>query len=168
MIRIRRKALIPLATALAAGAVAVGSGATFTSQSASTTSFTTGTLSQTNDHAGAAIFSASGLKPGDSQSGTVTITNSGSLAQLFTLKESGVSNDLGSSLNLRVAADGSSTPLYNGNFSSLPDTALGTGAWKAGDSHTYTFTVMLDSTAGNDLQGKGATATFTWAGTQTS
>src|SRR4051794_36611993 len=73
MIHIRRKALIPLATALAAGAVAIGSGATFTSSSNGAASFTTGTLTQTNDHA--VVFNAANMKPGDSTTGTVAITN---------------------------------------------------------------------------------------------
>ena len=172
MTRINRKALIPLATALAAGAVAIGSGATFTSQSNSATSFTTGTLKQTNDHA--AIFNATNMKPGDSATGTVTISNTGSLAQSFTLDESGVTNNLGKNtlgaenLSLKVVADGDTAhPLYNGDFSSLGSVPLGTFAATTG-SHTYTFTVTLDPSTGNAFQSKDASATFTWNGTQAS
>lgn len=172
---VSRKALIPLATALAAGAVAIGSGATFTSQTDSATSFTTGTLKQTNSTGNnGAIFSATNMKPGDTATGTVTITNTGSLAQSFTLDESTVVNNLGATaqgaenLSLKVVADGDTThPLYNGDFSSLGSIPLGTFAANTG-SHTYTFTVTLDPSTGNAFQNKDASATFTWNGTQAS
>jgi hypothetical protein len=166
MTRLRRKALIPLATALAAGAVAVGSGATFTSTSSSTASFTTGTLSQSNDHS--VIFNAGTMKPGDSATGTVTITNTGSLAQQFNLTESGASNPFGSALQLTIS-DGA-TQVWAGNFDALPTSgvSLAPTAWAAGASHTYTFKVTLDSSVGNGLQGQTAAATFTWNGTQAS
>jgi len=166
MIRVRRKALIPLATALAAGAVAIGSGATFTSSTSSTSSFTTGTLSQGNDHS--VIFDAGNMKPGDSATGSVTITNTGSLAQQFNLAESGATNPFGGALQLTIA-DGS-TQLYNGAFDALPTSGvnLTPASWATGSAHTYTFTVTLAQSVDNNLQGKTAAATFTWNGTQAS
>ena len=82
----RRKILIPLATLLAAGAVAVGSGATFTSTSVSSSAVTAGTLVHTNSRDGLSMNVAN-IKPGDSISGTVTISNTGDLDSTLTLQE---------------------------------------------------------------------------------
>jgi spore coat-associated protein N len=78
-----------LATALAAVGLAVGSGAEFNSASANpSNTVSTGTLSHTNSKDNAAILTVSGLKPGGSGGGSVTITNTGSLPGTFTLSKS--------------------------------------------------------------------------------
>src|SRR5688572_4546479 len=65
-VRRPRRVLAALATVLAATGLTVASGADFTARSANpSNTFTTGTLSVSNSRAGAAILSASGLKPGD-------------------------------------------------------------------------------------------------------
>ena len=80
----RRKAVAALATMLAAGAVAVGSGATFTTQTHNTVSgVTAGNLKQTNSKADKAVLNLANIKPGDSVTGSVTITNTGSIGALF-------------------------------------------------------------------------------------
>ena len=82
-----RLVIVPLAGLLVAAAVAVGSGADFVSNSVNTANaFSTGTLSQQNSKADKAIFDLANLKPGDTLNGSVTITNSGSLPALFTLR----------------------------------------------------------------------------------
>jgi hypothetical protein len=71
-----RKALVPLTTLAAAGALAIGSGADFSSQTANPNSIVaSGTLTQSNSKANAAIFNVNNLKPGDIVNGDVTITN---------------------------------------------------------------------------------------------
>lgn len=163
----RRKVLVPLATLLAAGAIAVGSGANFTSITANPgASFTTGTLAQQNSRADQAIFDLSNLKPGDTVVDEVTITNSGSLPASFKLTESGVTNEFGDLLELTVV-DESGTEVYGGAFGSLDEKPLGTTAWAPKQKHTYTFTLTLDPTTGNDYQGKHAAATYTWDAVQT-
>ncbi|MBD8608868.1 hypothetical protein IFT73_18580, partial [Aeromicrobium sp. CFBP 8757] len=83
-----KKILLPLATLVAAGAIAVGSGATFTSTSANTiSSVTSGTLTQSNSKANAAIFNLTNIKPGDVVNGSLTIKNTGSLPATFSLTE---------------------------------------------------------------------------------
>ncbi|MFL6159114.1 MAG: TasA family protein, partial [Marmoricola sp.] len=68
--------------------MAVGSGATFTSTSGNTISaVTAGTLTQSNSKADQAIFNLSNMKPGDTVTGTLTLTNTGSLAAAFSLVE---------------------------------------------------------------------------------
>lgn len=167
----RMRVLAALATFLLATAVAVGSGANFTASSANpSNTFSAGTLTMSNSDSGA-IVSASNMRPGDSQSGTVDITNTGSLSGTFTLAESNVTGaTLAGQLDLKVVDCGSlgGTPdcasgstLYNGKFDSLPSTALGTFA--AGDGRRYEFTVTLPASTGDSFQGLSASAQFDWS-----
>ena|SRR5947209_8069859 len=178
-----RRVLAALATFLLAAAVAVGSGATFTASSANpANTFSAGTLSIQSSLSGA-IVSLSNMRPGDSQSGTIDITNSGSLSGPFTLAESNVVNKdstgavvttgslLASQLQLAIVDCGSSTApscatgtsVYSGAFGSLPSSSLGTFA--AGSGHRYQFTVTLPSSTGNGFQGTSASADFNWSAT---
>lgn len=176
-----RKILVPLATALAAGAVAVGSGATFTSETGNTISaVTAGTLKHTNSKDNAAIFALDNIKPGDTVNGTVTLTNTGSLPAKFTLTETSSANGFGNkaapnaavnNLSLSITDTGSGATVYNGNFGDLVDgtpVALGTAAWAKNEAHTYKFSVTLDPTAPNADQGKTASAVYTWNSVQES
>jgi hypothetical protein len=81
-----RRALAALASVLAATGVAIGSGADFSAHTANpTNTFSAGNMHLTNSPSGA-LFTVSGLKPGDQSDGTVDITNDGSVdASSFTL-----------------------------------------------------------------------------------
>lgn len=165
-----KKVLAPLAVLLAAGALAVGSGATFTSASTNTIdSVTSGTLTQSNDKDGQAILSAANLKPGKSESGTVTLTNSGNLPATFTLvAKDAQSNFPDGTLKLRVANQAGDQTVYDGDFKKFKDVGpKQLGDFAAGHSATYVFTVTLDQNAGNDAQGKNANAALTWDAIQT-
>jgi spore coat-associated protein N len=165
-----RRVLAALATLLLAAAVAVGSGANFTASSANpSNTFSTGTLDITNTQSGA-IVSMSNMRPGDSQTGTVDITNSGSLSGTFTLAESNVTGAaLAGQLDLSITDCGdvasadcaTGTSLYSGKLDSLTSTALGTFA--AGQGRRYEFTVTLPSSTGNAFQGTSASAQFDWS-----
>lgn len=168
-----RKIVASLATVLAAGAVAVGSGATFSSQTGNTiSSVTAGTLQHTNSKNGAAIFGLENMKPGDTVTGTLTLTNTGSLPASFSLVETssvnGFSGTGGANLSLEIvdtAAPG--TTVYSGPFGGLVDgaaTALGT--WQPKESHEYQFTVKLAQSTPNDDQGKTASAVYSWTSVQ--
>lgn len=168
-----RKALVPLTTLAAAGALAVGSGADFSSQTANPNSIVaSGTLTQSNSKTGAAVFNISNIKPGDVVGGEVTITNTGSLPAVMSVTESAFSSTFSATagspatptLNL-VVTEGS-TEVYNGAFGSMATKALGTFA--AGQAKTYKFTLTFNQGAGNSDQGKTASATYTWNGAQTS
>lgn len=166
----RSKILIPLATALAAGAIAIGSGATFSSQSTNTgNAYTAGTLTQLNNVSGA-LFNLTNLKPGDQITKTVTITNTGTLPARFSLTGTATNSFSASMLSLSIK-EGSTAlvaqpSLGAVNAVALPSTAFATTpattAWAPGESHTYTFTVALNSATPNTDQGKSATAAFTW------
>jgi hypothetical protein len=172
-----RKVLAALATMLVAVGVTVASGATFTAQTANpTNTFTAGTLNMTNSNAGAAILTASNMKPGDpATKGTVVIKNTGSVQGAFTLTRSALTNsdttnpmaaklntivtDCGTDQDCTTAADNSVK--YTGTLAAM-SSVLSLGNWAAAEQHKYEFSVALDSTADNNYQGDNAVATFTW------
>ncbi|GAA6526954.1 TasA family protein [Intrasporangium sp. DVR] len=163
-----KKILVPLATLVAAGAIAVGSGATFTSTSNNTiSSVASGTLTQSNSKANAAIFNVANIKPGDTVIGKVTITNTGTLPGTFSLKKVDSTNTFSNSLNLNITNQTTGVVVYNGPFGALVDgTAKDLGVYAAGASNTYVFTVTLALSAPDADQGKIASAGFTWDAVQ--
>jgi hypothetical protein len=177
MARHPRQALAALGALAVAAAVAVGSGASFTASSANpSNTFAAGTLSITNSKEGLAVLTASGMKPGDTATGTVDVQNSGSLSGAFTLSQSGISdsdgaNPLSAKLDLVVKDCGdfsSGTPTcdagdpakYSGTIAAMGSTALGTFA--ASEKHRYQFTVTFNSSAGNAYQGDSSSVQFDW------
>lgn len=165
----KKKILVPLATLVAAGAVAVGSGATFTSTTANTiSSVTSGTLSHTNSKDGKAILSLTNIKPGDTVNGSLTITNTGSLASDFTLTETSSTNAFSDNyLSLTITNTTTGATVYTGTFGGLVDgakTPLGTVA--PGVANNYVFSVKLADDAPNSQQNKTATAAYQWDSVQ--
>lgn len=164
-----KKVLVPLATAVVAGALAVGSGADFSSTSGNTAStVTAGTLTQSNSKANASILNLSNMKPGDSVYGQVVITNTGTLGSIFSVTETASSGFTAGTLTEKiedVTNASSPTTVYSGNFGGAATKTLGT--WAAGEARTYRVTVTLLSSATNTEQGKTASASFAWNGTQT-
>jgi spore coat-associated protein N len=171
------RALGALTALIAAIAVAVGSSASFSASSANpSNTFAAGTLSILNSKEGLAVLTASGMKPGDSSTGTVDVQNSGSLSGAFTLSRSGivdsdVVNPLSAKLNLVVKDCGdfsSGTPTcdagdpvkYTGTIAAMGSTALGTFA--ANEKHRYEFAVTFDSGANNAYQGDNSSVQFDW------
>ncbi|MEO5651947.1 MAG: hypothetical protein ABIN79_11065 [Marmoricola sp.] len=162
-----RKILIPLATMLVAGAVAVGSGATFTSQSASAVAVTSGILKHANDK-NAQTLTAVKLKPGDVQTGSLKITNDGTLDSTLTLQETAdASTFTAGDLKLEITQAGVATPLFTGNFGALDNTTkVDLGALPVGASTTVTFKISMPQTAGNENQAKSASASYQYVTTQ--
>jgi spore coat-associated protein N len=172
-----RRTLAALATLLIAVGVTAASGATFTAHTANpSNTFSAGTLSMDNNRDGLAILSASNLKPGGpAELGEVVIENDGSLDGDFSLSmsdldESDALAPIAGKLNLVVsdcgadddcAATGDNAIVYDDTLADMTaDVALGN--WAAGESHKYEFAVDLDSSANDTLQGKSATAEFSW------
>lgn len=161
-----RKLLLPLTTLAAAGALAIGSGANFTSTSNNpANTYATGTLTQVNSKAAKAIFDVTNLKPGDVVVGEVTITNSGSLPAIFSLTEVTPSNGFATPANLTMKVTEGTNVIYDGTFGGLGTKPIGT--FTAGQAKTYKFTTTLKASAGNEEQGKTATAGYTWDSVQT-
>lgn len=169
-----RRALVPLATLAAAGALAVGSGANFVSSSVNPASaVASGTLTQLNSKANAAIFNVTNIKPGDTVQGDVTITNTGSLPSMMSISEAlaqGQANTFVDPANLQLTVTQTTpsvaTPIYSGAFGSLGSINL--GRFNSNEARTYRFSVTMKPTADNTEQGKTASYTYTWAGVQTS
>lgn len=163
-----RKVLVPLATLAVAGLVAVGSGATFSSQTAHSVGVTSGTLSHANDK-NAQTLQVSNIKPGDSRTGSLTITNDGSLDSTLTLQETADASDfVPGDLQLKVTQAGVEKPLFDGDFGGLENTnKLDLGALPVGKATTVTFVVSMPSSAGNKNQGKKASASYEYVTTQT-
>lgn len=161
-----RKALVPLTTLAAAGALAIGSGASFTSNSANAASVVaSGTLTQSNSKANAAIFNVTNLKPGDTASGDVTITNTGSLPAVFAVTET-ATNGFTDKTNLVMTVTQGTSTVFTGTFGTMGTQSLGTFA--AGEARTYHFSTNLKSAANNTEQGKSASASYSWDASQTS
>jgi len=169
-----RRTIGALAVVLAAVGITVGSGANFTAHAANpANTFTAGTLSMTDSVSGA-ILSATNLKPGDVNTGTVDIQNTGSIPGAFTLSTSNPVDTAGllGKLDLKVedcglysgttapsCATGTSV-VYNGKANAITTAALGSYAGNA--KHRYQFSVTMPTTIANTFQGKTASVEFDW------
>jgi hypothetical protein len=112
------------------------------------------------------------MKIGDTSNGSITITNTGSLAAVYSLDGSlSGSSALGNQLTLKIYkdADNTGSPIYNGTLAALGSISLGTFS-AGGDAHTYYFHVSLPTTGAdagdNAFQGLSATESLTWSATQ--
>jgi len=122
--------------------------------------FSSGSISMTNSRAPRAIFSAAGLMPGGSSTGTVTVRNTGTAAGWLALsparsQTSGPPGDaLLGSLWLRVSdvTGGADTLVYGGRLRALPRIVLRTLRPKA--ARTYRFSATLPDT-GSSADGVG-------------
>jgi 6-phosphogluconolactonase (cycloisomerase 2 family) len=145
-----------------------------------------GTVSLTDNDAGAAMFALGNLKPGDTDSGCLQVTYTGSLPALVRLYGTTTGTGLDQYVDLKVTrgtiGSGSFddctgfTPdatnylgqgagvVYNGTLAAFADdwTAglADPEAWTAGESHAYKFQATLADT--NAAQGRSVTQTFTW------
>ena len=163
-----------------AAAVAVASVSVFTSSSANpNNTFSAGNLSQSNSKNGAAILTAAGMVPGDSEDGRVTIENNGDVDGKFTLSASDLSDTPGPNggklsdvLKLKVVDTfGIPRTLYNGKYNAMP--AIDLGTWSKGEQHTYEFTVTFPdsgvpgspTTGDNAFKGSSTKIQFNWDAT---
>ncbi len=183
----RFAALAAIGILVIGGSVAVYSGASFnykTSNPANT--FTAGNLSHSNSKDGAAILTADKMKPGQSTSGTVVITNNGDIDGVFSMAKGAVSQTAGpnggqlySVLDLKivdVTVPSSPVTKYDGDlnaFTGLDSTALG-GTWTPGTARTYEFTVTFpdggtpgsNTTGDNQYKSSSCTVEFLWTSVQ--
>ena len=168
------KILLSIA-AIAAVAVATVGGTfanfTATPTTISSNAFASGSLTMSRSGSGA-IFSSVAMKIGDTATGSVTITNTGTLSGDYTLAgTSGGSSTLGNQLTLTVYkdVDNSGSPIYTGSLGGFTSASLGTFAAN-GDAHTFYFHVSFPSTGSNAgdnaLQGLSTDESFTWSAVQ--
>ncbi len=137
-----------------------------------------GGFSFANSRGGMPIFSATGIAPGDSVSGSVEIADTGSEPGELTLTQHDVSDVVGSGggrlserLTVRivdVTAPASPVTVYAGPLDPMPPQLAGRVA--AGEARTYEFVATLPVGAGaaagggtqNDVQGASAGVAYTW------
>ena len=156
------------ATLLAAAVAALLSlGVTTRSEEAPRVRLVDGTLALQNSREGQAIFSAEGLAPGGSASGSVTVANAGTLAGDLTLTQSdaepgGVA--LSQTLQLVVQdVTGAPATVYSGPLSGLETLAL--GSLGPGAARVYSFTASLPAAADASVAGASMTVGYTWTAT---
>ncbi|HXV58695.1 MAG TPA: TasA family protein [Gaiellaceae bacterium] len=168
----RKIGLTAAAVCAVSVAAAGGTYASFTATpvSISSNSFAAGTLEMSRSGSGA-VLSAGAMAPGDEADGSVTITNTGSLAGDYELSGE-ASGDLADALELELYKDDdgqAGAKLYDGSLADFDSVDLGVFAADGG-SHTFYFHVSFPSTGSdagdNALQGTSASATFTWSATQ--
>jgi spore coat-associated protein N len=143
-----RKLVGALFVLMLAAMMAVASGASFTSTSANVGNVVTaGTLEHTNDKN--TILTVDNLMPGESDSGTVTLKNTGDGDGLFTLSKSDLVDSnpaLPFSAHLDLVIEDVSVPAspalkYTGKLGDVGTEDMGTIA--PGASRTYKFTVTF-------------------------
>lgn len=192
--RRRRGVLVPLALVAlgTTGLAVVGSGAVFTdTQTIGSNTFTTGTVKLSTAPTVSAAVTLSNMAPGDSKVGSVPVTNTGSLAQRYSVVSTADNTDgkgLAAQLQMTVksgvttctaagfATDG--TIIYGpgvfgttGGTKVFGDVAQGFQAGDrtliAGASENLCVLVALPLATGNAFQNATTTATFTFNAEQT-
>ncbi len=140
-------------------------------------SWAAGTVTIGDDDSGSALFNATGLTPGATNSRCIVVSYSGSVSAGVRLYGAGVSGGLADYLDL-VVEEGSGgsfgdctgfTPsgsLFTGTltaFASSTDFATGLGSWSPtgpGQTRTYRFSYAVRSD--NAAQGTTGAASFVW------
>ena len=178
--------LASVAACVGAGTYAAFSGTT----ASSANGFTAGTVAIGDNDSGASVVSLAAAAPGQSSTGCVAVTYTGSLdagVRLYTA----LSGTLGPYLTLTVTRGSDPSPafascagftadatnylglgagvLYSGLLSAFPTTyaagivdplAATPETWTTGERHVYRFSVTLVND--NQAQGKTGAAGFTW------
>lgn len=182
--RIRTKLIIAAAALVSTSLV--WSGGTFSAfnktSSMPSNSVGAATVKLADNDAGSAALTMSNAKPGDSVSGCVNVSYTGTAAATVRLYGTTGGSGLASYLTLTVTrgtfsgtpAAGSCTgftadaggPLYSGTLSAFP-TSSGSAvtdatAWANGDRRGYRLTLTLPSGVASAAQGLDASASFAW------
>lgn len=164
-----RRLLVGIGAVLVAAALAAGSGANYQASSANTGNIIkAGVVSLTSTKNGTAVLTTTALAPGKSDTGSVTLTNSGDLAATVTLKASNLvdtpaSPALSGKLNLKVENLTAGTTLYDGTLAGF--SSVSAGSFAVGAQRTFRFTAsMPDGGLGaeNSYQGAKSTLDLTW------
>src|SRR5919106_6401280 len=147
LIKRPKRTLGVLALVLVAVGVAVGTGADFSAQSANpNNTFTAGTLTMDNSLDGAAILTANNWAPGDTETGTVDIENTGSIAGDFSLSRDQLTNSdnanpMSNQIDLVVEDCGTDLTCgvgdvekYNGTLTAM-NASIDLGSFAAADAH---------------------------------
>jgi len=145
---------------------ALFSGATFTSKTANSASLVAASIKLSSSAPNQAIVAATGMAPGDSRQGTISIGNEGSVAGPVTLRATGLTGTaLAAAIDLKVedTTSGGSTQKWSGKLGSFSSVSL--GSFAAGATRSYRFTLSWPI-ASNEaaLQGTSTSLSFQWTG----
>ena len=135
-------------------------------------SWATGEVSLTDDDDGVAMFSVTGMVPGDEVDNSITVTNESSVpldVRLYgeTLADT---DELAQHLNLKVGTTEGGAEVYTGTLAGFAaahtDFASGTTDidMAADGSQTYYFWVQLDPATPSSFQSASAGIDFVWEG----
>lgn len=176
-----QKLLIPLATMGVAAAVTVGSGANWSSTTGpQTLTATAGQILTTmSPDTGTVALDIGGLQPGDTEFGTVTISNEAPAGEETldgTLEFQQLDSDFSeftvgatSYLTIKIEEETETglSPLTDDAASELDGTDLisDSSNYDSGDTRTFRFTATLAANAPDAVQGAVATATYKWTAT---
>jgi hypothetical protein len=187
----RKILLSAFVVAIVAAVTGTGTYAAFSGTTANpSNAFASGTVTIADNDAGGTLLSLSNARPGDSSTGCIKVTYSGSLNANVHLYGS-ASGSLPGYLTLTVTRGTDSSPsfascgsftadstnyigsgagvIYSGNLSGFPSTYGGgvvdptsgsPATWSTSDAHSYKFAVSLQNNA--SAQGLSSTASFTW------
>jgi len=127
--------------------------------------FETGTLDLTIDPA-TAVFNATGIYPGWSETQSIEVANSGSVDFDYNVAAS-LSSGSDSTLYdddtfLLVVTNDFGNTLYSGTVHDFAGFTAGDRSLTAGSSENLNFTISLDASAGNELQGLNSSVDFTF------
>lgn len=177
---------VPLGLIACGGMVWQASYAAFTADTSNAAnSWQTGTVVLTDNDNRAALFNVTGLKPSTTTtSRCIEVAYSGSLSSDVRLYSPSPGGDtsLAQTLTLRVERGSRSTslpfgdcsgvawqtPVYQGTLAGFQAShgtyanGFGSRTMTAGTRDVFRFTYGLPTSAPNTLQGRSATATFTW------
>lgn len=158
-----RKILISLAVIAVAGAVAIGATTAYFSDTENSTgnTFTAGTLDlKVGGQDVIPIINIGNLKPGDSGSYAIDVSNTGSVTgnhlmlKIVDLVDSDMDNPLSDRINIIISEAG--IPIHTGTLAGLA-TAIDLGALNGGAVRNLTFSYSIPTTVGNEIQGDTTT-----------
>jgi len=145
---------------------AIFSGATFTSKSANSASLTAASIQLGSSAPNQAIVAASGMRPGDSRQGEITISNQGTVAGAVTLKAAGLTGTaLAAVIDLKLedTTGGGATQKWSGKLGSFA--SVGLGSFAAAASRSYRVTLSWPAASADPaLQGASTSLSFQWSG----
>jgi hypothetical protein len=174
---------IPVALVASGAMVWQASYSAFTGKDTTpTNNWSAGTVALTDDSAGAAMFTATNLKPGSTAAKCIAVTSTGSLASAVRLYGASYTTTNALSSNITLAIDEGTggtfaggcagftgTSIFSGTmatFSAKTSYAAGVGTWAptgtANETKVYRITYTVSASTPDTAQGGTAAIAFTW------
>ena len=131
-------------------------------------------LGLSNSKNGVAVLGASNLTPGASTTGTVKLTNTGSVDADLALQRKNLRDTVGPNggtlsevlhLSIQNVTTPSPVTVYSGRLATMPNVDLGFFPKKA-TGQTYRFTVTLPQTAGDRYERATTRVDYVWVQTK--